>query len=62
VRVDVPPWLAGVPLKLGLDAVVNLEAGAVGATVGGKGFAGAWAWSRWNLSEQGVAAGVGLMF
>jgi hypothetical protein len=61
-RLDLPPWLLGVPLELGLDAAVNLEAGAVGATVGSKAFAGAWAYSRWNLSDQGVAVGLGLRF
>lgn len=61
-RIDVPTWLLGVPLELGLDVAGNLETGAVGATVGGKGFAGVWAWSRWNLAAQGVSIGLGLRF
>lgn len=54
--------LVGVDLELGLDVAGNLEAGAVGATAGGKAFVGAYYWSRWNLSAQGLAAGIGLRF
>lgn len=61
-RIDVPPWLLGTPLELGLDAAANLEVGALGLTAGSKAFAGAWGWSRWNLSEQGLALGVGMRF
>lgn len=61
-RLDVPPWLVGVPLEVGADVAGNLEAGAVGATVGGKGYVGGYAWSRWNLSAQGLAAAIGLRF
>ena len=62
LRMDVPPWLLGVPLELGLDAAVNLEAGALGVTAGGKAFAGAFYWTRWNLSDHGPALAVGLRF
>jgi len=48
--------------SFGLDAAVNLEAGAVGVTVGRKGFAGLYGWSRWNLSDHGLALGAGLRF
>ncbi len=61
-RVDVPPWLLGMPLELGVDVAVNLEAGAIGVTAGGKGFAGLYGYSRWDLSDQGVALGAGLRF
>lgn len=61
-RIDVPPWLLGVPLELGLGAAVNLEAGALGVTAGGKAFAGAYYWTRWNLSDHGPALAVGLRF
>ncbi|MNX96329.1 hypothetical protein D3C86_1286410 [compost metagenome] len=61
-RIDVPPWLFGLPLELGLDVATNLEAGALGVTAGGKAFAGGYAWSRWDLGAQGLAAGVGLRF
>lgn len=57
-----PPWLLGTHLELGLDAAVNLEAGALGVTAGGKAFAGAYYWSRWNLSDHGPALAVGLRF
>lgn len=62
LRMDVPPWLLGMPLELGVDVAGNAQVGALGVTAGGKAFAGAWAWSRWNLSEQGLAGGVGLRF
>ena len=65
LRLDASPLsrpVLGVDLELGLDAAVNLEAGAVGVTAGKKAFTGAYYWSRWNLSEQGLAAGVGLRF
>lgn len=61
-RVDVPPWLVGVPLELGLDVAGNLEAGTLGVSVGSKAFALVGYWSRWNLSAQGVTVGAGLRF
>lgn len=65
LRLDVSPltrWLVDVPLEVGVDAVGNLEAGGVGVSAGGKAFALAGVWSRWNLSGQGVGLGVGLRF
>jgi len=64
-RADLSPLtrhLAGVDMEVGVDVAGNLEAGAVGVTVGGKAFAGVYGWSRWNLSAQGVAVGAGLRF
>lgn len=65
LRFDVSPatrWLVGVPLEVGLDVAGNLEAGAVGASIGGKAYVIVGAWSRWNLSAQGVAGGIGVRF
>ncbi len=62
MAVELPPWLLGTPLELGLDAAVNLEAGALGVTAGQKAFAGAYYWSRWSLSDHGPAIAVGLRF
>lgn len=61
-RLDVPPWLVGIPLELGLDVAANIETAAAGVTIGGKGFAGGYAWYRWDLGAQGLAAGIGLRF
>jgi hypothetical protein len=65
VRLDASPLsrpVIGVDLELGLDVAGNAQVGAVGVTAGGKAFAGAWAWSRWDLGAQGIAAGIGLRF
>lgn len=61
-RIDVPPWVLGTPLELGLDVAGNLEVGTLGVTAGGKAFAGAYYWTRWNLSDHGPALAVGLRF
>lgn len=64
-RLDVSPvtrWLVDVPMEVGLDVAGNLEAGAVGVSAGGKAFVLAGGWSRWNLSGQGLALGLGLRF
>lgn len=61
-RVDVPPWLVGMQLELGLDVAANLEAGSLGVSAGSKAFALVGYWSRWNLSAQGVTVGAGLRF
>lgn len=62
LRADLPPWLAGVPMEVGLDLAGNLEAGAVGVSAGGKAFAIAGAWIQWDGRAQGVLAGVGMRF
>jgi hypothetical protein len=65
LRLDASPLsrpALGVDLELGLDVAGNAQVGALGVTAGGKAFSGAWAWSRWDLGEQGVAMGVGLRF
>ena len=65
LRLDASPLsrpALGLDLELGLDVAANVQVGALGVTAGGKAFAGAWAWSRWDLGAQGLAAGVGLRF
>lgn len=62
LRVDVPPWLLGVPLEMGLDLAGNLETGALGVSVGGKAYAMAGAWSTWRGDQQGLLLGVGMRF
>lgn len=65
LRLDASPLsrpVFGVDLELGLDVAANAQVGALGVTAGGKAFAGAWAWSKWDLGAQGLAAGFGLRF
>ncbi|MBO9542720.1 hypothetical protein J7643_19195 [bacterium] len=61
-RVEVPPWVVGAPLEVGLDLVGNLEAGGAGVSVGDKAFAFTGAWSTWDGRERGIALGAGLRF
>ncbi|MNT23828.1 hypothetical protein D3C72_1592660 [compost metagenome] len=60
--VEFPPWVLGTRLSIGMDAAANLEAAAVGVTIGSKAFVGAYGWSRWCLGEQGWALGIGMRF
>ena len=65
LQLDVSPatrWLVDAPMAAGLDVVGNLEAVGVGVSLGGKTYATAGAWTRWNLSTQGLYLGVGLRF
>ncbi len=65
VRLDVSPvtrLLADVDMEVGADLAGNLEAGAVGVSAGGKAFALAGVWSRWDMRGQGVALAAGLRF
>lgn len=62
VRVEIPPWLVGVPLEIGLDVAANLEAGAVGVSVGEKAYAMAGAWSTWRGDQRGLLLGAGMRF
>lgn len=61
LRLDVPPWLLGVPLEVGWDLVVNLQAVGVGASVGGKAFGLAGYWVD-RQGETGLCVGLGARF
>lgn len=60
--VEIPSWVAGMPLEVGLDLEGNLEHIGAGASVGGKGFAFAGYWIGYNLIAHGPSIGVGLRF
>lgn len=62
LRAELPPWLLGAPMEVGLDVAGNLEAGAVGLSCGSKAFILAGAWSRYNLSDRGWYVGAGMRF
>lgn len=62
LMVDLPPWLMGAPLEVGLDIAGNLDAGAVGVSLGGKTYAIAGGWSQWDGRSRGVLLGIGLRF
>ncbi len=62
VRLDVPPWMLGTPLELGIDVGAGPGAAVAGVSVGGKAYLAGGAWSRWTLTEQGIWAGAGLRF
>ena len=59
-RVDVPPWVAGVPLELGLEVEGNLAQVGAGLSVGGKAFATAGGYAGW--AGPGWYVGVGMRF
>lgn len=65
VRIDASPvtrWLVDMPMELGVDTIVNLDAIGSGVTVGSKGFVGLYGWNRWDRTAGGLALGAGLRF
>lgn len=52
----------GVDVGLGVDIVANLQAVGAGVSLGGKAYAAAGGWTRWDLGGQGVYLGAGLRF
>lgn len=60
-RVDVPPWVAGMPLELGLDVAANTAMLGGGVSVGGKGFATSGLWVGFQ-GGMGWYLGLGARF
>ncbi|MNK46808.1 hypothetical protein D3C87_655990 [compost metagenome] len=58
--VEIPPWVLGTPLKLGLDMEGNLSQVGAGVSVGGKAFVGAGGYVSWV--GPGWYLGLGLRF
>lgn len=60
--VEIPPWVANINVRVGVDAEANLDHVGVALTAGGKGYVAGVAWTRWSLREQGLGLAIGLRF
>lgn len=58
--VEIPPWVLGTPLELGLDVEGNLSQIGAGVSVGGKAFAAGGGYLGWN--GPGLYLGLGMRF
>lgn len=59
--VEIPPWVVGTPIELGLEVEGNLAQVGAGVSVGGKGFATAGGWLGFH-GGSGWYLGIGLRF
>ncbi|MNY37411.1 hypothetical protein D3C86_1719730 [compost metagenome] len=58
--VEIPPWVLGTPLELGLEVEGNLNQLGAGVSVGGKAFASAGGYLGWD--GPGWYVGLGMRF
>lgn len=62
LQLQVPAWLVGAPLEVGLDVTGNASQVGAGLSVGGKWFAVGGAWTAWTLGDRGLFLAIGARF